>query len=75
MSKISLTPDKMFKNIYVITPALLKENGITTVIFDVDNTIVPYNSQEIPEQAIPWFNTMKEKGFYLCIQQSNQHLH
>ena len=47
---VSITPDKMFKNIYEITPELLKAEGITTVIFDVDNTIAPYSVAHPTEQ-------------------------
>jgi len=64
-------PDYLIDDIYALPLDEMAEKGITHILFDVDNTIVPYNSQEIPEQTIPWFNKMKEKGFYLCILSNN----
>lgn len=64
-------PDYLIDDIYALPLDEMAEKGITHILFDVDNTIVPYNSQDIPEQTVPWFNTMKEKGFYLCILSNN----
>lgn len=38
----NLIPDRMFKDIYKLTPELLSKYGKKAVIFDIDNTVAPY---------------------------------
>ncbi len=44
---MSLIPDKIFHSFDEITVAFLKENGISALILDIDNTLIPY------EEAVP----------------------
>ena len=71
MSKISLTPDKMFNNIYEITPALLKADGITTVIFDVDNTIAPYSVAHPTKEMSEYLFSLRDNGINVAFASNN----
>lgn len=71
MSKISLTPDKMFKNIYQITPELLKAEGINTVIFDVDNTIAPYSVAYPTERMAKYLFSLRDNGINVSFASNN----
>lgn len=64
-------PDYLIDDIYALPLEEMKAEGIRHILFDVDNTIVPYNSQEIPEKAVPFFEKAKAKGFHLCILSNN----
>ena len=64
-------PDLMVKNIYSLPLEELKAKGIRCLLFDVDNTIVPYNSQGLTQEAIDWFRIPKEQGFLMSILSNN----
>ena len=64
-------PDYLIDDIYALPLEELKEKGITHILFDVDNTIVPYNSQKIPEKTVEWFHATAKAGFHLCILSNN----
>ncbi len=64
-------PDLLAEDLFDLPLADLKAKGIVHILFDVDNTIVPYNSQEIPEATIEWFKQTTTDGFHLCILSNN----
>lgn len=64
-------PDYLIDDIYSLPLDEMKAGGIRHILFDVDNTIVPYNSQEIPERTVPFFESVKAMGFHLCILSNN----
>lgn len=64
-------PDYLIDDIFHIPLEQFKKVGITNFLFDVDNTIVPYNSQNIPEDTIRWFHETTAAGFHLCILSNN----
>lgn len=41
---------------------LLRERGIRAVVFDVDNTLVPYGSEEIPPDVRAWISSFRACG-------------
>ncbi len=71
MGKFSLIPDKMFENIYQITPALLKSQGITTVVFDVDNTIAPYTVEQPTKQMEEYLFSLRDAGINVAFASNN----
>ena len=60
-------PDLYKKSIYVIDYNKLKNNGIKCLLFDLDNTIVPYNEKVPPKKVIDLFKKLKEIGFKVII--------
>lgn len=64
-------PDYLVDDIFSLPLDMLKEKGITNILFDVDNTIVPYNSHDLSDEAIQWFHETTAKGFHLCILSNN----
>ncbi|MEE0775482.1 MAG: YqeG family HAD IIIA-type phosphatase [Bacillota bacterium] len=64
-------PDLMVKDIYSLPLEELKARGIRCLLFDVDNTIVPYNSQGLTQETIDWFRIPKEHGFLMSILSNN----
>jgi predicted HAD superfamily phosphohydrolase YqeG len=42
-----LTPDLIVAHVGDVTPAALRDRGIRAVITDLDNTLVPWRSDEI----------------------------
>lgn len=60
-------PDIYQKSIYTINYQKLKSNGIKCILFDLDNTLVPYNTKEPNNKVIELFNELKEQGFKVVL--------
>lgn len=58
-------------SIYEINLEKLKEMGIRGFVFDVDNTIVPYDTPLPTDEVREWFGKIEEMGFVSCIASNN----
>jgi len=45
--------------------------GLRAFIFDLDNTITEWNSQELRTEVEEWFKLLREQGFKACILSNN----
>lgn len=62
----------MYANsIYDIDFEKLKERGITSLIFDIDNTLVPQKVLNPDRKVINFFKFLKSKGFKVCLISNN----
>lgn len=60
-------PDIYQESIYDINYKNLKEHGIKCLLFDLDNTIVPYNEKILKAETKELFYQLKQQGFKLII--------
>jgi len=60
-------PDVYQKSIYTINYKKLKENGIKCLLFDLDNTLVPYKIKKPTDKVIELFSCLKEEGFKIVL--------
>ncbi len=60
-------PDAYQKSIYTINYQKLKENGIKCLLFDLDNTCVPYTSKITPPKLKNLFEDLEEEEFKVII--------
>lgn len=60
-------PDIYQKSIYEINYDKLKENGIKCILFDLDNTCVPYIDKTPTKKLSKLFDTLKEQNFKVII--------
>lgn len=60
-------PDMYQKSIYEINYQRLFDRGLKCLLFDLDNTLVPYNIKEPNERIIDLFNELKKIGFKVII--------
>ena len=51
-------PDMAFCDVYTITPEALKELGVSGVVFDIDNTVAPYEIERPTEKMKEYFNSV-----------------
>ncbi len=65
-------PDIMRRDIYEISPEMLKSRGVSFVMLDVDNTIAPYTLNEASAELKAWVNDMKSAGLELFILSNNR---
>jgi len=65
-------PDQFVKNIFQITPELLKEKGVKGIITDLDNTLVEWDRPLATPQILEWFEDMKKNNIKVTIVSNNK---
>ncbi len=63
----SLIPRGFYTSITAIDPKKLREKGITLVLTDLDNTLVPYKVTTPTPACIQWRDDLKAEGIDLFI--------
>lgn len=63
-------PDYYFNSILEIPYQLLKEQGVSTLFFDLDNTIIGYDEDELRQSQIDLFNELSQTFKILIISNS-----
>lgn len=66
-----LYPSAYVNSIYDIQLDSLKKEGIKGIIFDIDNTLVPYDEAEPNESIISFFETLRNYGFHITLVSNN----
>jgi HAD superfamily phosphatase (TIGR01668 family) len=62
-----LHPNHRFRKVSEITPEFLKEEGLTGVLVDIDNTIVPWRGEVPSPEVKDWFKSLKEAGVSVAL--------
>ena len=60
-------PDLYFRSVAAVDLDLLWARGIRGLIMDLDNTLVPWRSMEIPRDVAAWAAKARAMGFGICI--------
>ena len=68
-----LQPKLQVKTIYDINFNELKSLGITNLILDVDDTLLPRRSMDITPTLFEWVARRKEEGFKLCLASNSRY--
>ena len=63
----NFVPDMYQKSIYYINYDKLLDDGIKCLLFDLDNTCVPYEVKEPNDKLVELFEDLKDMGFKLII--------
>ncbi len=64
-------PNMYVPSILDISPDELHKLGITTILLDLDNTIVPRDLDKFSNEIKAWLTGMQQRGFKLCIVSNN----
>jgi len=62
-----LCPCQACDSIYDIDLGAMKAQGKKLILLDVDNTILPWKSEEVPAELLAWVAAIREAGMQLCI--------
>lgn len=62
-----LLPDIILPALTDVTPELLSSRGITWLLLDFDNTIVPYTTNEPTPEMAAWIERMQASPVQLCV--------
>jgi HAD superfamily phosphatase (TIGR01668 family) len=68
-----LSPDYYLRSVRDIDLEALRSAGIDTLLFDLDNTVLPRNSDSVPQDAKEWAQDLLSRGFKVCIVSNNWH--
>ena len=66
-----LSPNFYFKSYGEITPEFLKQNNIDTLLFDIDNTLAPYEQAKPDEALMTYFKSLRENGIKFAFVSNN----
>lgn len=66
-------PNEIVKNIHEIDFAKLKSQGITALIMDIDETLIPRTFHDVSPEVFEWVVARKEEGFKLCLTSNSRH--
>lgn len=66
-----LFPTQMIDSIYELPIHKLKDIGIKGIIFDIDNTLVPYDVPTPTKEIIAFFEQLKSEGIHVTLVSNN----
>lgn len=64
-------PDMIYTSYERITAEILKNDGICAVIFDIDNTLAPYEEAEPSEKVKQYFDSLHNAGISTVFVSNN----
>ena len=64
---IPFVPNILVDKLTDVTPQMLRERGITFLMLDFDNTIVPYTTNEPTPEMEQWLAAMGQSEIGLCV--------
>lgn len=69
--KKKLKPDLYLDTVHELNTGLLSEKGISSIIIDIDNTLVSWDTKEPDEKVNQFVCRLVEEGFKICILSNN----
>ena len=66
-----LIPNFIFKNVFEVTPSFILEQNKKGVIFDVDDTLVPYNNNDFGEELEEYFASLAQNNIAVGLLTNN----
>lgn len=66
-------PREIVRDIKEIDFAALRARGITALILDIDDTLIPREVNDVYPDVFEWVMARKEEGFRLCLTSNSRH--
>ena len=67
----AVTPDSYYPSIYKIDYQTLKKENISTLLFDIDNTITKVDDLNVPKETTNLMEKLKKQGFKILLISNN----
>lgn len=67
------SPHRAVRRLGDLTPLELFESGKRLVMLDVDNTVLPWGRDEIPEETARWVREARAAGLEMCLISNTRH--
>lgn len=68
-----LRPDDYVVDVHAIDLAALRASGIDTLLVDLDNTLLPRDTNVVPQELRDWAGDLASGGFRVCLVSNNWH--
>ena len=68
-----LSPDYYVTDVHAIDLDALRLRGVRGLFLDLDNTILPRDTNEVPGSLHAWATNLAERGFRVCLVSNNWH--
>ena len=65
--RFSLLPKLIIPSVTDVSPQLLRERGISLLMLDFDNTIVPYTTSTPTDTMSAWLREMADSDVQICV--------
>lgn len=69
------SPNHYYRRVTDIDLAQLREDGVDTLLIDIDNTILPRDTGEMAQELSEWAGKLLGEGFKVCLVSNNWHAH
>lgn len=66
-----LKPDHILGSFSDVTPEFCRENNITALICDIDNTLVTYDDAEPTDAVLEWYHALNRIGVQISFVSNN----
>ncbi len=66
-------PDEYLVDVHAIDLDQLRAAGIDTLLVDLDNTLLPRDTNVVPEALGEWAGDLAARGFRVCLVSNNWH--
>jgi hypothetical protein len=70
-----VSPDEYYRSVTDIDLEALRSRGITALLLDIDNTILPRDTGVMPDELANWVRALADGGFRVCLVSNNWHDH
>ncbi len=67
------SPDMYCADVHRIDLDVLFAEGIDTLLVDLDNTLLPRDSNEVPDNLRAWTASLRDRGISVCLVSNNWH--
>ena len=68
-----LAPDRYLTDVHAIDLDALAADGIEALLVDLDNTILPRDTNSVPPELAEWVFGLSQRGFKVCLVSNNWH--
>ena len=67
-----LCPNLIVDSLHDIDTAKLSNNGISGIVFDLDNTIIPWDSPSMGQKETDFIKNLLDSGLKICLLSNNR---
>lgn len=68
-----LSPDAYCSSVHGVDLADLRSRGICALLIDLDNTLLPRDTNVVPDELKVWARDLRDAGFSVCLVSNNWH--
>lgn len=66
-------PDLYYSSVHAIDLDALSREGIRVLLLDLDNTLLPRDTNVVPDELKTWAAGLRSRGFSVCLVSNNWH--